>query len=83
MIPLSLKVLLDHIANYLLNNNDKDGHVWFANGAFLVLVLLCGHIGIPNKHGRGGGGSDGRGKAKATVWSFASMHFPEVLSSLL
>ncbi len=80
MMLLSLMVLLDHIA--VVNDYDKDDLVWFANGAFLTLTLLCGSISIPNKHGSSGNCSSWR-KAKATVWSFASIHFPDVLSLLL
>ncbi len=68
MTPLSLKVLSDHIADYLLDNNDKENLLWFAVCTFLVRALLRGCIGIPDKHcsgkGRGGGG---RGETKAMV----------------
>ncbi len=37
-------------ADYLLYVDDKDGLVWFADGAFLALTLLCKRTGIPNKH---------------------------------
>jgi hypothetical protein len=64
-MSLSLVVLLDHIANYLLNDDDKDNLVWFSKGAFLVLALLCGML-VSSKNtvavvAAAGGGGQGNG----------------------
>ncbi len=84
MTLLSLKVLLDHIVNYLLGNDDKDNLLWFTDSAFLVHALLCGRVGVLDKYSSGGNdGGGGRRKAKGMVWSIAAMHSPGVSSSLL
>jgi hypothetical protein len=47
MTRLSLKVLLDHIANNLLIDDDKDGLVWFADGNSLHVPIFAGASASP------------------------------------
>jgi hypothetical protein len=98
-MSLILKVLLGHIAAYLLLLPDAPSFWFTLNTSYdhffhlqqlssLSLLLLppspLSSSPLPQTFPHvGSGGSGGRGKAEATVRSFAARHFPDASSSLL